>query len=149
MAHKYVEYTRVEDFNCGKYPLPDGPFEAEVRDAGKTPGGEAGDDSGGLTLFLDSLTLPSVLLGLLGLASVLMLLLILLLLMFTLRRRRMPQLVPLTEASRPQSAASKESGHTPAMHTPERISTCLEEELQVTNRLNYYLSLTVAICVAV
>ncbi|XP_063887352.1 hemicentin-2-like [Scylla paramamosain] len=122
--------TLASGSNASLYHLHDGPFEAEVRDAGNTPGGEAEGGRDGLTLFLDSLTLPSVLLGLLGLASVLMLLLILLVLMVTLRRRRMPQLVPLTEASRPQSAASKESGQTPAMHSPQRISTCLEEELQ-------------------
>ncbi|XP_045117762.1 hemicentin-2-like isoform X2 [Portunus trituberculatus] len=121
--------TLASGSNASLYHLHDGPFEAEVRDAGNTPGGEAENGRDSLTFF-DSLTLPPVLLGLLGLASAVMLLLILLVLMVTLRRRRMPQLVPLTEASRPQSSASKESGQTPAMHSPQRISTCLEEDLQ-------------------
>ncbi|XP_050699123.1 nephrin-like [Eriocheir sinensis] len=129
-GHSAAAYlTLASGSNTSLYHLHDGPFEAEVRDAGKTLGAEGGGGSigGSLTLLLDSLALPSVLLGILALASVLLLLLILALLMATLRRRRTPQLLPLTETSRPQSAASKETGNT-LTHTPDRVSTCLEEE---------------------
>ncbi|XP_042203585.1 nephrin-like [Homarus americanus] len=132
-AHLIVSSIDTKNY---VYQLHDGPLEAEVRDGGKN-GVVGGESEVPEESFLDTLALPSFIMGVLGVGSGLVLLVILLLLIITFRgRRRAPQLHPLahnlhltdTEESLPRAASSTRIS---PVFTPDQHTTCLETDVIV------------------
>ncbi|XP_069953152.1 uncharacterized protein [Cherax quadricarinatus] len=125
--------------NGSVYQLHDGPLEAEVRDGKQSSVGSTGTGSDDDASSMVTLTLPSVIMGVLGAGSGLVFLMILLLLFITYHRRRVShQPRPLADTlhhseggdSSKDTIRSVRCTHTSLALSAEHHLTCLERDMQ-------------------